>query len=1222
MSRRLLAVFAAAVGLALSTLFAFLPSQAAESPVLRLAGADRYEVSALISAKNFTPNVAVAYIATGATFADALSGAPAAGADGGPVLLVTKDRVPDAILTELKRLTPQRIVILGGANSVSTDVEAELRRLTSGSVERIAGADRYEVSAEISRRSFESGVAVAYLATGATFTDALSGAPAAAISRGPVLLVPGTLIPASIAAELDRLNPGRIVILGGPNSVSTSVEASLDPYTEGAVSRISGADRYDVSALISRSTFAEGVPVAYIATGATFADALSGAPVAGITRGPVLLVPGTSIPAPIIAELERLNPRRIVILGGPNSVSTGVEGQLARFVVPPTVPPTPTPSPTATSTPKPTATPTPTPAPTPTTCGTISRDETWASKVTLACDVTVAEGATVTLTGNADVIIPAGSGIGVMGNLVTARGSDGAVIRTAGNGRAQLTGSGTVRLDGATVRGLDLELSSCVSLSAVSTTFDRSRLISQRCSDVDVRSSSFGGIAQPLSVWDTDLTGISFTGTSRNSFAGIGAARVVSLGGTVPEGESYALASDGGAVFTGDIGVSGHVTVAEGSIFKGGRFEVFGGSLSIEGSSADPVRFTSYYDDGIAGDSDGAGAVPIPDAEMRGHSFIEAAELTSPAVVTVGHATFDHGHAIYWHEVEAQQGSSLTISDSVTRGQMTVSAREATVSIQRTVFDVPADPDQTVSPALEVSSGRLDGVILDGPDMNTFIGSGRTNVFVAGGSSFVPEGTEWRLSPDSNALFTLETAVSGTLTVEPGTIFKDSRFMVLDGGTVDVNGTAARPVIFTSFLDDTAGGDSDGLRDQPTSNVSTDFPLFEFYGPHSTIDIEHATVDWSVSMVASNLTATGVSTEGSRLRIADSSSRGRVFLRDFEGDVEIVRNSFNIRPYSWGPGLPLVATPALMLERADVTDVALAGADANRFVGDAQSRLVSFTFSTVQPGTEWTIGSDTGAIFTDELTVAGTLHVNPGTVFKNGTLSVLPGASLDVQGTDDDPVIFTSLEDDAIEGDTNLGYEGGGGPSGSVAIAFHDRDPATEKRAEATISGVVFRNLSTGIYVGQWNDVFVSDSLFTGNGKAVEVESASFGDSFEEEYAWAALPCKPPFNSSVTITNSWMGRFGLPGIDISATDLIDEFGPSPFPPNMPDDVSMGPLKTAVGDAWDLAYSQVDFTVVDATNTVPWSMFSCSVGTASITFPWFPVLFTPAGDIPYPIYRAD
>ncbi|MGA1835737.1 cell wall-binding repeat-containing protein [Herbiconiux sp. 11R-BC] len=1198
MSRRLSAVFAAAVALALSTLLAFLPAQAAESPVQRLAGADRYEVSALISAKNFTPNVAVAYVATGATFADALSGAPAAGAAGGPVLLVTKDRVPDAILTELKRLKPQRIVILGGANSVSTDVEAELRRLTSGSVERIAGADRYEVSAEISRRSFESGVAVAYLATGATFADALSGAPAAAISRGPVLLVPGTLIPASIAAELDRLNPGRIVILGGPNSVSTSVEASLDPYTDGAVTRISGADRYDVSALISRSTFAEGVPVAYIATGATFADALSGAPVAGITRGPVLLVPGTSIPAPIIAELERLNPGRIVILGGPNSVSTGVEEQLARFVVPPTVPPTPT------------------------TCGTISRDETWASKVTLACDVTVAEGATVTLTGSADVIIPAGRGIGVAGSLVTARGSDSAVIRAAGSGRAQLTGSGTLRLDGATVRGLDLELTSCVSLSAVSTTFDRSRLISQRCSDVEVRSSSFGGIAQPLSVWDTDLTGVSFTGSTRNSFAGIGAARVVSLGGTVPEGESYALASDGGAVFTGTIGVSGHVTVAKGSIFKGGHFEVTEGSLSVEGTQADPVHFTSYYDDSIAGDSDGAGAVPIPDAEMRGHSFIEAAALTSPAVVTVDHATFDHGNAVYWHEAEAQQGSRLRISDSITRGQIRVSAQQATVSITRTVFDVPADPDQTVSPALEVSSGRLDGIILDGPDMNTFIGSGRTNVFVAGGSSFVPEGTEWRLSPDSNALFTLETAVSGTLTVEPGTIFKDSRFMVMDGGTVDVNGTAARPVIFTSLLDDTAGGDSDGLPVQPTSNVSTDFPLFEFRGPHSTIDIEHATVDWSVSMVAANVTAPGVSTEGSRLRIADSSSRGRVFLRDFEGEVEIVRNTFDIRPYSWGPRLPLIATPALQLERADITGVALAGTDANRFVGDAQSRLVSFTFSTVQPGTEWTIGSDSGAIFTDALTIAGTLHVNPGTVFKNGTLSVLPGASLDVQGTDDDPVIFTSLEDDAIEGDTNVGHDGGGGPSGSVAIAFHDRDPATENRAEATISGVVFRNLSTAIDVGQWNVVFVSDSLFTGNGKAVEVESASFGDSFDEEYAWAALPCQPPFNSWVTITNSWMGKFALPGIDISATDLIDEFGPSPFPPNMPDDVSMGPLKTAVGDAWDLAYSQVDFTVVDTTNTVPWSMFSCSVGTASITFPWFPVLFTPAGDIPYPIYRAD
>ena len=80
-------------------------------PVSRVAGADRYGTSAAVSAGAFPPGVPVAYIATGATFPDALSGAAAAGALGGPVLLTAPDAIPSAVHTELKRLKPAKIVI-------------------------------------------------------------------------------------------------------------------------------------------------------------------------------------------------------------------------------------------------------------------------------------------------------------------------------------------------------------------------------------------------------------------------------------------------------------------------------------------------------------------------------------------------------------------------------------------------------------------------------------------------------------------------------------------------------------------------------------------------------------------------------------------------------------------------------------------------------------------------------------------------------------------------------------------------------------------------------------------------------------------------------------------------------------------------------------------------------------------------------------------------------
>jgi putative cell wall-binding protein len=304
------------------------------SGVHRISGADRFEVSASISRESFASGVDVVYVATGATFADALSGGPVAGTRGAPILLVRDTVIPPSIDQELRRLAPRSIVILGGPASVSTAVEAALGNYTEGAVSRISGANRYEVSAKISQSTFGRGVYVASLATGVTFADALAGAPAVGKLGGPVLLVPGNTIPPVIEDELRRLYPENVQIFGGFNSVSQNIEAELADIPNGGMARVSGADRYAVSAEISNWFFQPRVPVVYIATGKKFADALSGAPAAIDQGGPMLLVPGDRIPAEVATELSRLQPERIVILGGTNSVSPAVESALASFVTP------------------------------------------------------------------------------------------------------------------------------------------------------------------------------------------------------------------------------------------------------------------------------------------------------------------------------------------------------------------------------------------------------------------------------------------------------------------------------------------------------------------------------------------------------------------------------------------------------------------------------------------------------------------------------------------------------------------------------------------------------------------------------------------------------------------------------------------------------------------------------------------------------------------------
>jgi putative cell wall-binding protein len=299
------------------------PPPASSIDVVRHAGANRYATAAAVSAASFEPGVPVAYVATGAGFPDALAGGAAAAVNGGPVLLVSPDGVPSATAAELDRLNPGEIVVLGGTGVVSNATKNTLEQYTNGSVRRVAGSTRYETAAAISADTFAPGVPVAYIATGSTFPDALAGTPPAANEGGPVLLVNPTELPAAVAAELDRLNPGRIVILGGGGVVSSGVAERLHDYTNGSVKRLSGSDRYATAVAVSKASFGASDTV-FVATGANFPDALAGGPVAGMDGVPLLLVPSTSLPSVVRAELLRLDPETVVILGGTGSISNAV----------------------------------------------------------------------------------------------------------------------------------------------------------------------------------------------------------------------------------------------------------------------------------------------------------------------------------------------------------------------------------------------------------------------------------------------------------------------------------------------------------------------------------------------------------------------------------------------------------------------------------------------------------------------------------------------------------------------------------------------------------------------------------------------------------------------------------------------------------------------------------------------------------------------------------
>lgn len=155
-------------------------------------------------------------------------------------------------------------------------------------VERIGGADRTETSLKVLEKL--GGVKKTYLVNGYQFSDALSIAPvAAANNEGIVLATKG-----NVDASLSKQGISEVTLVGGENSISSSVEKSL--ASKFKTKRIAGTDRYKTSEMIVESTGKKEVGVA---TGKDFPDALSSGAFLAKKNLPLLLVNGktqTSLP--------------------------------------------------------------------------------------------------------------------------------------------------------------------------------------------------------------------------------------------------------------------------------------------------------------------------------------------------------------------------------------------------------------------------------------------------------------------------------------------------------------------------------------------------------------------------------------------------------------------------------------------------------------------------------------------------------------------------------------------------------------------------------------------------------------------------------------------------------------------------------------------------------------------------------------------------------------
>ena len=296
----------------------------------RISASTRYTMGIEIAQEAYpSGNAPVVYVTNGLGYADALSAGPAAALQGGVMLLTKPTELPAEVATEIERLNPAKIVVVGGVASVSDAVFAQLEDLQPN-IERLGGANRYEASRNIVADAFVGeNPSTAYISTGLNFPDALGASAAGGAFGYPVILVKGTdgTIDAATMQLLDDLNVETVKIAGGPASVSDSIfNAIEDVYGASDTIRLSGANRYEASANIALDAFGSSSPdLAYFATGQNFPDALAGGPLAAMSGSPLLSVRQACVPGETLGALRTLGVTDVTLLGGTASLASTVQ---------------------------------------------------------------------------------------------------------------------------------------------------------------------------------------------------------------------------------------------------------------------------------------------------------------------------------------------------------------------------------------------------------------------------------------------------------------------------------------------------------------------------------------------------------------------------------------------------------------------------------------------------------------------------------------------------------------------------------------------------------------------------------------------------------------------------------------------------------------------------------------------------------------------------------
>ena len=225
-----------------------------------MEGKDRYETSTKISKTGWTSGAKNVVIVNGneKNMVDGLSATPFATIKDAPLLLSNGKTLPASTISELKRLNPTNVYVIGGTASMPESVVSSIKSNTKATVTRIGGSTRYETSLAIAKQIDKIvDVSKVYISSGTGEVDALSIASVAGREKAPILLTNVNSIDNKTYDFIRSESIKDAYFIGGDKKISNSVINQVDKVVSADVSknRVAGRNRKDTNAAIIKKFY-------------------------------------------------------------------------------------------------------------------------------------------------------------------------------------------------------------------------------------------------------------------------------------------------------------------------------------------------------------------------------------------------------------------------------------------------------------------------------------------------------------------------------------------------------------------------------------------------------------------------------------------------------------------------------------------------------------------------------------------------------------------------------------------------------------------------------------------------------------------------------------------------------------------------------------------------------------------------------------------------------